>query len=160
MPYLKQHRCLYPGRNSVDRHPSYGRRTCSRTKYGRRISGRRNYVMSFNIKTFLFRHYLPGGKIERLNVKHAIGMMTDFAYHGPIGTTVQLLTEQNSPPVYHYLFKYSATHSFGDVAIFPKWKITVKTWLHSFGLGRKSIQSQLVNRAFDYRVPRCLGSVS
>jgi hypothetical protein len=27
-------------------------------------------------------------------MKHAISMMTDFGYHGPIGSTVQLLTEQ------------------------------------------------------------------
>ena len=81
--------------------------------------------------------------------------MTDFAYHGPIGTTVQLLTEQDSPPVYHYLFKYSATHSFGDLSILPKWKITVKTWLHSFGLGKIAIQSPFDNQAFDSRAYVC-----
>jgi len=56
----------------------------------------------YNFSTH-FRHYLPGGKIERLNVKHAIGMMTDFAYHGPVGTTVQLITEEQGPPGVNFI---------------------------------------------------------
>lgn len=64
--------------------------------------------------------------------------MTDFSYHGPIGSTVELLTTvKNAAPVYHYIYKYSATHSLADVAVYPGWKLKIKTLLHGFGLGDK-----------------------
>jgi hypothetical protein len=41
--------------------------------------------------------------------------------------------------VFHYQYKYSSTQSFGDLSVYPKWKMTVKTWIQSFGLGKACI---------------------
>jgi len=67
--------------------------------------------------------------------------MTDFAYHGPIGSTVELLTTvKDAAPVYQYIYKYSATHSLADIAVYPSWKLRIKTLLHNFGLGNESLR--------------------
>ena len=77
---------------------------------------------------------MPGGKVSRVYVKGVIQMFSDFAFNGKIGRAVQLLSESGTN-VYHYLFNYSGTHSFGDFAYYTKFKLNFKLWIQNWGFG-------------------------
>ena len=68
-------------------------------------------------------------------MKQCIQMFTDFVFHSKVAKTVQLLSKHSSSPVFHFLYMYSSTDSFGDLAIYSKWKMSVKLFLQKYGIG-------------------------
>ena len=85
------------------------------------------------------RSYFRGGNVHRLHMKEGIQMFTDLNFHGKVGKTVLLLNQFSDKPVYQYLFKYSATHSFGDISVYAPWKFNFKMFLQSFGVGEQNL---------------------
>ena len=81
--------------------------------------------------------YLHGGTIHRLNMKQCIQMFTDFVFHSKVAKTVQLLSKHGSSKVFHFLYMYSSTDSFGDLAIYSKWNMGFKLFLQKYGIGKQ-----------------------
>ena len=83
------------------------------------------------------RAYIPGGgRVNFNNVKHAIKMVSDYAYTGHVGLTADELMRKNSP-IYFYHYGYSATHSFCDKKVYYGWKFSLKLQLQQLGFGKK-----------------------
>ena len=53
---------------------------------------------------------------------------------GPFGKTLNVLSGGSSVSVYGYVFTYSGSHSFFDLAAYSRWKLNLKTFLHGYGL--------------------------
>ena len=69
-------------------------------------------------------------------MKHAIKMVSDYAYTGHVGLTADELMRKNSP-IYFYHYGYSATHSFCDKEVYYGWKFSLKLQLQQLGFGKK-----------------------
>ena len=51
---------------------------------------------------------------------------------------MQLLgSHPDSAPVYHFLYSYVGTHTFGDLAAYSDWKLAFKMFLQEHGIGVK-----------------------
>ncbi len=51
---------------------------------------------------------------------------------------MQLLgSHPDSAPVYHFLYSYVGTHTFGDLAAYSDWKLAFKMFLQEHGIGEK-----------------------
>ena len=89
-----------------------------------------------NLLYYFYRAYVPGGRVNFNNVKHAIRMVSDYAYNGQVGLTADLLLKTHpNLPTYFYQYSYSASHSFCDQKVYYGWKFSLKLQLHQLGLG-------------------------
>ena len=88
---------------------------------------------------FLCSAYIPGGgRVNFKNVKHAIKMVSDYAYTGHVGLTADVLMRKRPElPTYFYHYGYSATHSFCDKEVYYGWKFSLKLQLQQLGFGKK-----------------------
>ncbi len=48
-----------------------------------------------------------------------------------------LCSHPDSAPVYHFLYSYVGTHTFGDLAAYSDWKLAFKMFLQEHGIGEK-----------------------
>ena len=90
---------------------------------------------------FLCSAYIPGGgRVNFKNVKHAIKMVSDYAYTGHVGLTADVLMRKRPElPTYFYHYGYSATHSFCDKEVYYGWKFSLKLQLQQLGFGMKQL---------------------
>ena len=62
---------------------------------------------------FFNRAYIPDGRIYLGNVKYALQMISDYAYAGSIGTTLDILLEhQPQLRTYYYQYAFSGPRVF------------------------------------------------
>ena len=100
------------------------------------------FLWDKSVQTFLFTHsaYIPGGRVNFNNVKHAIRMVSDYAFTGHVGLTADILMRKRAElPTYFYQYGYSATHSLCDKEVYYGWKFSLKLQLHQLGLGSTSV---------------------
>ena len=85
---------------------------------------------------FFNRAYIPDGRIYLGNVKYVLQMITDYAYAGSIGTTLDILLE-NQPQLrtYYYQYAFSGSQSLCDKHVYYGWKYSIKLQLQNLGLG-------------------------
>ena len=63
-------------------------------------------------------------------------MISDYAYTGPIGITLNMLLEHQSQiRTYYYQYGYSGSQSLCDKQVYYGWKYSIKLQLQNLGLG-------------------------
>mgnify|MGYP001429784940 FL=1 len=63
-------------------------------------------------------------------------MISDYAYTGPIGITVNMLLEHQSQiRTYYYQYGYSGSQSLCDKQVYYGWRYSIKLQLQNLGLG-------------------------
>ena len=87
--------------------------------------------------SFIYRTYIPDGRIYLGNVKYMMKMISDYAYTGPIGITLNMLLEHQSQiRTYYYQYGYSGSQSLCDKQVYYGWKYSIKLQLQNLGLGK------------------------
>ena len=85
---------------------------------------------------FIHRTYIPDGRVYLGNVKYMMKMISDYAYTGPIGITVNMLLEHQSQiRTYYYQYGYSGSQSLCDKQVYYGWRYSIKLQLQNLGLG-------------------------
>ena len=85
---------------------------------------------------FIYRTYIPDGRVYLGNVKYMMKMISDYAYTGPIGITVNMLLEHQSQiRTYYYQYGYSGSQSLCDKQVYYGWRYSIKLQLQNLGLG-------------------------
>ena len=65
-------------------------------------------------------------------------MVSDYAYNGPVGMTMNMLLEHHPKlRTYFYQFSFSGSQSLCDKHIYYGWKYSIKLQLQNLGLGKK-----------------------
>ena len=62
-------------------------------------------------------------------------MVSDYAFNGRVGTTLELLLNKPQIRTYYYKFSYSGSHSVCDKDIYYGWKYSLKLQIQNLGLG-------------------------
>jgi len=93
-------------------------------------------ILQKNIIKILKRTYIPDGRIYLGNVKYMMKMISDYAYTGPIGITLNMLLEHQSQiRTYYYQYGYSGSQSLCDKQVYYGWRYSIKLQLQNLGLG-------------------------
>ena len=71
-------------------------------------------------------------------------MISDYAYTGPIGITLNMLLEHQSQiRTYYYQYGYSGSQSLCDKQVYYGWKYSIKLQLQNLGLGMDLVRNGL-----------------
>ncbi len=71
-------------------------------------------------------------------MSQGIDLLSDLCFHGKVGAAVRIMASKSGPddaPIFHYVYRYSATNSMGDLVAYLPWKLTFKLFLQQFGIG-------------------------